>query len=396
MEDGAEALIAARVESLLASTPPTTTAPAQFWRAQFDHGLAWVRFPEGRGGLGADARWQGVVDERLAAGGAPTSNRDLNVVGLAMAAPTLVAHGSATLQERLLRPLFAVEEIWCQLFSEPGAGSDLAGLATRAVPDGDSWVVDGQKVWTTLAHRARWGLLLARTDPDVPKHRGMTAFVVDMHADGVDVRPLYELTGEAEFNEVYLTGVRIPDALRLGDVGGGWAVALTTLMNERAGAGREIGSRGGGIIEPAVRVWRERGLTDPVRHDQLMEHWVRAEVLRLTEVRAAEAAGRGEPGPEGSVAKLRWAELNQAITEFTLDILGPAGMDHPDGYEFRRPESSQVATGSPSKSYLRARANSIEGGTSQIMRTILGERILGLPGEPRDDRSVPWREVPRG
>jgi alkylation response protein AidB-like acyl-CoA dehydrogenase len=396
MEDGAEALIATRIEGLLASTPPTTTAATEFWRAQFDHGLAWVRFPEGLGGLGIDARWQAVVDERLAAGGAPAGNRDLNVVGLAMAAPTLVAHGSAALQERLLRPLFAADEIWCQLFSEPGAGSDLAGLATRAVPDGDSWIVDGQKVWTTLAHRARWGLLLGRTDPDVPKHRGLTAFVVDMHADGVEVRPLYELTGEAEFNEVYLTGVRIPDARRLGDVGGGWAVALTTLMNERAGAGREIGSRGGGIIEPAVRQWRERRLTDPVRHDQLMQHWVRAEVLRLTEIRAAEAAGRGEPGPEGSVAKLRWAELNQAITEFTLDILGSVGMDHPDGYEFRRPESSQVSTGSPSKSYLRARANSIEGGTSQIMRTILGERILRLPGEPRDDRSVPWREVPRG
>ncbi len=395
-DGGAEALIAARIEGLLASTPPTSTVAPEFWRAQFDHGLAWVRFPEGRGGLGVDARWQAVVDERLAAAGAPTANRDLNVVGLAMAAPTVVTHGSAALQERLLRPLFAAEEIWCQLFSEPGAGSDLAGLATRAVPDGDSWIVDGQKVWTTLAHRARWGLLLARTDPDVPKHRGLTAFVVDMHADGVEVRPLYELTGEAEFNEVYLTGVRIPDTMRLGDVGGGWAVALTTLMHERAGAGREIGGRGGGIIEPAVRLWRARGHTDPVRHDQLLQHWVRAEVLRLTEIRAGEAAGRGEPGPEGSVAKLRWAELNQAITEFTLDLLGSAGMDHPDGYEFRRPDSSQVATGSPSKSYLRARANSIEGGTSQIMRTILGERILRLPSEPRDDRSVPWRQVPRG
>ena len=395
MED-AEALITARVEGLLASTPPITTAAREFWRAQFDHGLAWVRFPEGRGGLGVDAGWQAVVDDRLAAVGAPTANRDLNVVGLAMAAPTLVAHGSVALQERLLQPLFSAEEIWCQLFSEPGAGSDLAGLATRAVRDGDSWVVDGQKIWTTLAHRARWGLLLARTDPDVPKHRGLTAFAVDMHTVGVEVRPLYELTGEAEFNEVYLTGVRIPDAMRLGDVGGGWAVALTTLMNERAGAGREIGGRGGGIIEPAVRLWRERGLTDPVRQDQLMQHWVRAEVLRLTEIRAADAAGRGEPGPEGSVAKLRWAELNQAITEFTLDILGSAGMDHPDGYEFRRPESSQVATGSPSKSYLRARANSIEGGTSQIMRNILAERILHLPSEPRGDRSVPWRQIPRG
>jgi alkylation response protein AidB-like acyl-CoA dehydrogenase len=389
-------LIAGRVEELLASHPPTTTPAAEFWGAQFDHGLAWVRFPEGRGGLGVDARWQAVVDQRLAAAGAPTTNRDLNLVGLAMAAPTLVAHGSEELQQRLLRPLFAAEEIWCQLFSEPGAGSDLAGLATRAVRDGDSWVIDGQKVWTTLAHRATWGLLLARTTPDAPKHRGLTAFVVDMRGAGVEVRPLYEITGEAEFNEVYLTGVRIPDAMRLGDVGGGWAVALTTLMNERAGAGREVGSRGEGIIEPAIRTWTERRLTEPVWRDELMQHWVRAEVLRLTELRAAEAAGWGEPGPEGSVAKLRWAELNQAITEFVLDTMGAAGMTHPEGYEFVRPELSQVAAGSPSKAYLRARANSIEGGTSQIMRNILAERILQLPAEPRDDRSVPWREIPRG
>ena len=389
-------VVAERVDALLASHPPATTVAPAFWGAQFDSGLAWVRFPSGRGGLELDPRWQQIVEERLALAGAPNANRDINVVGLAMAAPTLVSHASDEIQDRLLRPLFTTEEIWCQLFSEPGAGSDLAGLATSAVRDSDSWVVNGQKVWTTLAHRARWGLLLTRTDPDVPKHRGLTYFVLDMHAPGVEVRPLYEITGEAEFNEVYLTDVRIPDSMRLGEVGQGWTVALTTLMNERVSAGREIGSRGSGAIGSAVRNWREHGHDDPVRRDQLMKHWVAAEVLRLTEIRAAEAAGRGTPGPEGSVAKLRWSELNQDITDFALGLLGPAAMSHPDGYEFASPEFSQVASGSAQKMFLRARANSIEGGTSQIMRNILAERVLGLPGEPRTDRTLPWREVPRG
>jgi alkylation response protein AidB-like acyl-CoA dehydrogenase len=396
MSDQPPPLIEERLESLLSQYPPKATPPEQFWGAQFDHGLAWVRFPEGCGGLDQDQRWQTYVEDRIAEAGGSTANRETNVIGLAMAAPTLVGHAPTDLQHRLLRPLFNSSEIWCQLFSEPGAGSDLAGLATSAVRDGADWVINGQKVWTTLAHRARWGLLLARTDPNVPKHRGLTYFVLDMSAPGVEIRPLYELTGEAEFNEVYLENVRVPDTHRLGEEGSGWSVALTTLMNERASAGRDIGARGSGSIATAMELWKAGGGgNNPVRRYQLARFWAAAEVLRLTELRAAASAGRGTPGPEGSVAKLRWSELNQAITNFSLDLLGAAGMTYPGGYQFVRPDSSQVHSGIPQKAFLRARANSIEGGTSQIMRTILGDRVLRLPAEPRDDRSKPWKEIPR-
>jgi alkylation response protein AidB-like acyl-CoA dehydrogenase len=389
--------IVERVDTLLRQHPPAQTPPMDFWEAQFDLGLAWVRFPVERGGLGQDQRWQPYIDQRIGDAGGPTGNRDDNVVGLAMAAPTLVAHASEDLQARLLKPLFSTREIWCQLFSEPGAGSDIAGLATAAVPHGDRWIVNGQKVWTTLAHRARWGLLLARTDPKVPKHNGLTYFVLDMQAPGVTVRPLFEITGEAEFNEVYFEDVEIPDNHRLGAVGDGWKVALTTLMNERATAGREIGARGSGPIGTALELWAAGcGGFDPVRRSQLADLWAAAEVLRLTELRAASAVGRGAPGPEGSVAKLRWSELNQSITEFCLDLLGCEGLSYPGGYEFTRPDSSQVSSRQPQKAFLRARANSIEGGTSQIMRNILAERMLGLPAEPRDDRAKAWKDIPRG
>jgi alkylation response protein AidB-like acyl-CoA dehydrogenase len=389
-------LVLERVEALLNACPPAATEPDDFWAAQFDHGLAWVRFPPGRGGLGVSARWQEEVDRRLRCAGASFANRDINVIGLGHAAATVLEHARPEVADRLLRPLFTADEIWCQLFSEPGAGSDLAGLATSAVADGGEWVVNGQKVWTTLAHRARWALLLARSDPDVPKHKGLTCFVLDMSAPGVEVRPLYEMTGEAEFNEVYLSAVRVADTMRLGEIGGGWAVAMTTLMNERTSAGREIGPRGSGPIAAAIEVWQRAHRNDPVRQDELMKHWVEAEVLRLTEIRAAETAGTGTPGPQSSVAKLRWSELRKSITSFTVDLLGPAGMTYPGGYEFVQPESSQVSAGSVQKTFLRSRANSIEGGTSEIMRNILAERVLGLPAEPRTDSAVPWREVPRG
>jgi alkylation response protein AidB-like acyl-CoA dehydrogenase len=397
MPDSPPAEIVDRVDTLLRDHPPAGTAPVEFWEAQYDLGLAWVRFPIERGGLGQEQRWQQYVDQRIYDAGGWLGNRDDNVVGLAMAAPTLVAHAPEDLQERLLRPLFSTREIWCQLFSEPGAGSDIAGLATAAVRDGDHWVVNGQKVWTTLAHRARWGLLLARTDPNVAKHKGLTYFICDMQTPGVTVRPLFEITGEAEFNEVYLENVRIPDHHRLGDEGDGWKVALTTLMNERATAGREIGARGSGAIGTALELWATgHGEFDPVRRSRLADLWAAAEVLRLTELRAAAAVGRGAPGPEGSVAKLRWSELNQSITEFSLELLGNEGLIYPGGYEFTRPDSSQVSTRQPQKAFLRARANSIEGGTSQIMRNILAERVLGLPADGRDDRTKPWKEIPRG
>ncbi len=207
----------------------------EFLRARFDAGLAWVHFPVGLGGLGVHRELQQVVERVLA--GTPQLDTGVQGIGLGMAAPTILAFGTEEQKKRFLRPLWTGEEIWCQLFSEPGAGSDLATLATRAVRDGDEWVVDGQKVWTSGAHHSRWAILVARTDAEVPKHRGLTYFVCDMHAPGVDVRPLRQITGEAEFNEVFLTGVRLGDDLRLGEVGDGWRVAQMTLMNERVAIG---------------------------------------------------------------------------------------------------------------------------------------------------------------
>jgi alkylation response protein AidB-like acyl-CoA dehydrogenase len=298
--------------------------------------------------------------------------------------------------------MFTGEEKWCQLFSEPGAGSDFAGLATKAVRDGDEWIVNGQKVWNTLAHIADWGMLVTRSNPDLPKHKGMTYFAVDMRSPGVEVRPLRQITGEAEFNEVYLTDARIPDAQRIGAEGEGWRVSLTTLMNERSaiGAGSAGGAkpRRGGAANDALSVWNalpEEARTG-ARKDELMRMWVRGEVGRLTNLRATEAAKAGNPGPEMSVAKLEFAEFNKRLYSFCIDLMGADGMIGYD-YTFRRPEQLD-ATGAEKGlqyAFLRVRANSIEGGTSEILRNILGEQVLGLPGEPRVDKDLPWVKVPR-
>ncbi len=298
-----ESRVVALCEQLLDELDPGSTAPEEFLGRQFDLGIAWVHFPEGEGGLGLSPGLQRIVEERMEQAGAPMG-MVTNVIGYGMGAPTVATHGSAEQKRRYLRPLFTCEEIWCQLFSEPGAGSDIAGLATRAIRDGDEWLVNGQKVWTTLAHEARWGMLVARTDPSAPKHKGMTYFVVDMHAPGVEVKPLYQITGEAEFNEVFFTDVRIPDAERLSEPGDGWRVVLTTLMNERATIGGGSQRRGEGLIAEAVKVWNESGSTDPVKRDELARLWIEAEVHRLTNLRAAQMRSIGTPGPEGSLGKI--------------------------------------------------------------------------------------------
>jgi alkylation response protein AidB-like acyl-CoA dehydrogenase len=395
-----EDLVHIRVKELLAGHDPASTDPVTFLGARFDAGLAWVWFPEGLGGLGLAPALQAVAERDLRAAGAP-SEVERNVIGYGMAAPTILAHGTDEQKKRYLRPLFTCEEIWCQLFSEPGAGSDVAGLATRAVRDGDEWIVNGQKVWTTLAHTARFGLLLARSDPDVPKHRGMTYFIVDMHAPGVEVRPLRQMTGDAEFNEVFFTDVRIPDAQRLDAPGAGWRVATTTLMNERVAIGAGVAGRATGPIHEALRIWSDPAQADGARRtganrERLMSLWVQAEVARLTNLRAREMRQAGTPGPGGSVAKLVTAELNKAIYELCIDLLGMEGTLYPSNYAMRRPDRAIFSGGDdPRYTFLRTRANSIEGGTSEIMRNILGERVLGLPGEPRLDKDVAWSEVPR-
>ena len=378
---------------LLAEHPVAQTSDRELRGLRYDSGLAFVHFDEGFGGRNLEPTVQADVDQVFADAGC-TEWGSRNVIGLGMAAPTLHSHGTDELKRRLLRPLFTGEEIWCQLFSEPGAGSDLASLSTRARRDEGGWRVTGQKVWTTLAHVARWGLLLARTDPDSPKHRGLTYFVLDMESEGVQVRPLRQLTGDAEFNEVYLDDVFVPDAHVLGTVGAGWQVATTTLMNERVSLGARVGPRGSGPIGQAVECYVAgvaAGRVHPADMDRLMVLWVRAEAARLTNIRAGEAARRGSPGPEGSIAKLQMAELNKAIYDLSMEFLGSDALLF-TSYAETRPDFAAVHGGSGDirYDYLRSLANSIEGGTSEILRNIIGERVLGLEPEPRPDKNAPW------
>ena len=382
------------LDELLETFPPATSDARVFLGEQFDRGLAWVHFPLGHGGLGLNPKLQKMIGERIAAAGGPNCG-SRNPIGYGMTGPTVVVWGSEAQKDRYLRPLFTCEEIWCQLFSEPGAGSDFAGLSSRGVQDGDEWVVNGQKVWTTLAHLSRWGLLVVRTDPEAVKHAGLTAFVVDMHDPTVDIRPLRQLTGEAEFNEVYFTDTRIPDAERLGAPGDGWRVSLTTLMNERVSIGGAIPQRGSGTIAYLMKTWAELPdeRKDAVARDEVVQLWIRAEVLRLTNIRASQNRKMGDPGPEGSIGKMASADLNKDVFEKALDLLGADGMLY-GSYEMTRPEFAS-AFDSIQKAFLRMRANSIEGGTTEVMKNILGERVLGLPGDVRVDRDVPWSQVPR-
>jgi alkylation response protein AidB-like acyl-CoA dehydrogenase len=386
-----------QVSAFLATRDPAGTDRLDFLRARFDAGLAWVHYPVGLGGQGLPRDLQPAVDAAFAAAGAPTNRPERNGIGLGMAAPTILAFGDEEQQRRWLRPLWTGEEIWCQLFSEPGAGSDLAGLATRAVrdPANEGWVVTGQKVWTSSAHLASRALLVARTDPDVPKHQGLTYFCCDMTAPGVEVRPLRQMTGEAEFNEVFLTDVPIPDSDRIGAVGEGWKVATATLMNERVSIGGGAPAREGGMIASAAAAWREHPeRRTPGLHDRLLRLWADAEVARLAGARLRQQLSAGQPGPEGSAAKLVFARLNQEISEFEVELDGAEGLRY-DDWTMRRPEGANFYGRDAGYRYLRARGNSIEGGTSEILRNIIAERVLGLPPEIRVDKGVPWKDLPR-
>jgi alkylation response protein AidB-like acyl-CoA dehydrogenase len=391
---GAEDLVDDLAQQLLDECDPKTHDSTTFLGAQFDKGLAWVHFPVGHGGLGLNAKLQRVINERLFAAGAPNAMYR-NPIGHGMCGPTVVAWGSEQQRQRYLRPLFTGEEIWCQLFSEPGAGSDFAGLSSKGVRDGEEWIVNGQKVWTTLAHLSRFGLLVVRTDAEAVKHAGLTAFVVDMHAPGVEVRPLRQMTGEAEFNEVYFTDTRIADSEMLGKPGDGWRVSLTTLMNERVSIGGTMPQKGSGTIQALTSTWANLAddRKDPAALDEVMKLWSRAEVLRLTNIRANQNRKMGDPGPEGSIAKMAYADLNKDIYAKVIDLMGAEGMLY-GSYAMIRPETAMMFE-TMQKAFLRSRANSIEGGTTEVMKNILGERVLGLPGDVRVDRDVPWSQVPR-
>ena len=387
----------ARVQALIDEHDPATTDPREFLGAQYDAGLAWVHLPQGFGGLGLPRKAQEFVDAELSAAGAPVGGTVKNFIGMGMAAPTIAAFGTDEQKRKFLRPLFTGEQIYCQLFSEPGAGSDLAGVATRAIRDGDDWIVNGQKVWTSMAQHAQMAILVARTDPTVPKHAGLTYFLCDMTQPGVEVRPLRQITGEAEFNEVFLTDVRVPDANRLGPVGGGWRVATTTLNNERVAIGSRAGTpREGGMIGKVAEAWRnEPALRNSAMHDELMRLWVDAEVLRLAGERLRQQASVGQPGPEGAGMKVAFAKLAQAISGFDIELHAESGL-HYDDWTMRRTEVVDLIGREPGYRYLRARGNSIEGGTSEILRNTISERILGLPGEHRVDKDIPWADLDKG
>jgi alkylation response protein AidB-like acyl-CoA dehydrogenase len=394
-----------RTRALLAEIHPEKSDSVAFRRAQYEHGLAWVHFPEGYGGFGLAPKMNAIVhDEIMKHSKVVHSDPPASLIGIGMGAPVVLTYATDEQKKRLLPKIFSGEEIWCQMFSEPSAGSDVAGLATRAVRDGDDWIVNGQKVWTTVAHLAKWGMLLARTNPDVPKHDGMSYFILDMHAPGVEVRPLYQITGEAEFNEVFFNDVRIPNAMMLGKEGQGWRVAITTLMNERVAIGGDVPKRkGGGMGRRLLDLWNSRqpGALTPgqeaVLRDRVTRSYIDVELGRLTAQRARAAQKAGNPGPEGSVLKLAMAESNKHLWETAIDILGARGLAFEAGYELRQVTAERAGSPEDQAKYwfLRSRANSIEGGTSEIMRNILGERVLGLPGEPRADKDLPWKDVPR-
>jgi alkylation response protein AidB-like acyl-CoA dehydrogenase len=338
------------------------------WRRDFQRELAaggWaaVHWPPEYGGRGATLTESAIFFEELGRSGAPLP---ANVLGLLLAGPTIMTWGTPDQKDRYLTPILTAEEIWCQGFSEPDAGSDLASLKTRAVRDGDGWVVSGQKVWTSGAQYSKWCMLVARTDQDVPKHKGLTYFLMDMEQDAVQVRPLRQITGESEFNELFIDGARIPDANVLGGVGNGWKVALTTLMNERAGLAFFLQVRLRQLLDQLIDEAAGRGLLDdPVVADRLGELHLKAEVLRLTAYRGLTTIEKyGQPGPEGSLTKWMWSETNQQLTQFAADLLGPSALQ---------------AGGRWSYELLRARGNSIEGGTTEVLKNIVAERVLGLP-----------------
>ncbi len=350
------------------------TAAAKAWaRSVFDAGYGWLTGPLHYGGRGLSRDYQRAFDR--VGTDYRTPSMSLFGIGLGMVAPTILAHATEAVKRAYLLPMYRGDIVGCQLFSEPGAGSDLASLQTRAVRDGDEWVVNGQKVWTSGAHLSDIGEIICRTDPDQPKHRGLTGFVVDMHAPGVDVRPLRQMTGGASFNEVFFTDVRIPDSHRLGEVNGGWSVALTTLMNERAAIG---GGGGGGVGLPTttrlIETARAMGRAgDPLVRQQLADVVVHERVARYTNLRAmAKVAAGSLPGPEMSIAKLSLTNNMVRIAEVVASILGPQLVA----------DSGAWGTYSWSHYILGVPGLRIAGGSDEVMHNIIGERVLGLPKEP--------------
>jgi alkylation response protein AidB-like acyl-CoA dehydrogenase len=380
----AEAAQTEAARGLVGGTPSLDTgwvARAKPWQAQLaDAGWACITWPTDSGGRGGTPAEAAIFAEEAARLGL---SANAFAVGIAMAGPTIIAHGTDDQRRRFLPPMRRGDEVWCQLFSEPGAGSDLAGLSTRAVRDGDEWVVNGQKVWTSGAHYSDLGILLARTDPDQPKHRGITYFLVDMHSPGIEVRPLRQMTGASHFSEVFLTDVRIPHDRVLGEVDGGWAVAMTTLANERTMMG---GGSSGPVVTDLIDLARACGAHgDPTVRQGLAASWSRSEIMRYLGYRSRTRASQGlTPGPEASVRKVFAAWNLKGNGEVALAAEGAAGMLLDD---------DAPAGGRWQQSFLGAPSIRIAGGSDEIQRNVMGERVLGLPAEPRVDKHRPFREL---
>jgi alkylation response protein AidB-like acyl-CoA dehydrogenase len=333
-------------------------------RKLYEAGYAGLTWPKEYGGAGAPYSYQAILLEETARAEAP---QHIGVIGLGMAGPTIIAHGTEEQKQRYLPKILSAEEIWCQGFSEPDAGSDLASVRTRADLRDGHFVVNGQKTWSSFAHLAEWCILVTRSDADSERHAGLTYLIVDMHAPGVEVRPLRQITGEAEFNEIFFTDVQVPQENEVGEIGQGWSVAMTTLLHERGTLGFALT----GVLDVAVRkllaLVRERGIDDPMLLDRVAQEWIELQALKFTNYRAlTQLIKTGIPGPEGSVAKLHWSESNQRLTKLALELLG---------------DEAQVVNGNGDWQHqqLRSRGNTIEAGTSEILRSIIAERVLGLP-----------------
>ena len=356
-------------------------ARARAWQtAKFDAGFARIQWEPDLGGRCGTAVQQIIFNQEAAAQRTPP---DVFIVGLGIVAPTLRTHGTPEQNDRYLRPLLRGEAIWCQMFSEPGAGSDSAGLATSAVRDGNEWVINGQKVWTSHAHFADYGEILCRTNPELPKHRGITAFIVDLNTPGVTIRPLKQMNGEADFNEVFLDDVRVPHENVIGEVDNGWQVAVTTLNNERSSLGS--GGRGlGRLAHRLRRLLREDEALDLAARQRIVNVYVQAEITRYLGLRAITAAMQGrEPGPEASVSKLLRTRLEVEAAELGVDLLGAWGTLS------EGPEDRWITR------FLWSPAHRLGGGTDEVIRNVIAERALGLPVEPRTDDQLPWKDVPR-
>jgi alkylation response protein AidB-like acyl-CoA dehydrogenase len=353
-----EAAFREQVRSWLADNLPAEAGP-EWSRKMFDAGFAGLTWPEEYGGRGAPYSHQAIALEEFAKAGAPGH---MNVIALGMAGPTIMVHGTEEQKQRYLPKMLSAEEIWCQGFSEPGAGSDLSAVRTRVEPGDGGFVVNGQKVWSSVAHLADFCILVGRSDPQSERHAGLTYVIVDMHAPGVEVRPLRQITGEAEFNEIFFTDVRVPGENLLGEIGGGWDVAMTTLLHERGTLGFALTGVLDAQVQRLVALARERAVDDPIIRDRVAQEWIELQALKLTNYRSLTTLMQtGIPGPEGSGSKLFWSEQNQRLTKLALEILG--GED--DGYWGYQ--------------QLRSRGNTIEAGTSEILRSIIAERVLGLP-----------------